>query len=406
MDKRVLFVLGGLAMGGVETYIVRLADALVKIGCRVDVYLLSNNYNERLMSELSEKAEVSIFERASFLGASSWVNAFLPVKARTTDTEYDVVHVVDLLMLGFVFLNKDRIHFKALSIGIYHSLELSWWRGRDVYFRRKLIELYDQNIHLTLFPNESVAEFAGQLADVTTKKLKLLPLGVRLFKYSGSSPLKESKRIVSVGRLVDFKVYNQHMIRQLAAVREFGGFEYYIYGEGPEKGALKKLASDSGVSQYVHFMGQVDYDDLPQVLNGAFCFIGSGTTIIEASAAGVPSIVGIESIETPDTCGFFSEMVGYSYNEASATTNRISFSTALEWLNGLTGAAYDNVSKAHRNKAAEFDLNNTSLDFIALSNETPDFNFTFNRWKAMLSFFISIARFGPSALKNRFDNKS
>lgn len=406
MDKRVLFVLGGLAMGGVETYIVRLADALVKKGCRVDVYILSNNYNERLMSELSAKAEVSIFEKASFLGASSWVNAFLPVKTGATDTEYDVVHVVDLLMLGFVFLNRETIHFKALSIGIYHSLELSWWRDRNVYFRRKLIELYDRNIHLTLFPNESTADFASQLAGVSAEKLKLLPLGISLSKYSDSSPLKESKRIVSVGRLVDFKVYNQHMIRQLATVREFGDFEYYIYGEGPEKDALSKLANDNGVSSYVHFMGQVDYDDLPQVLNGAFCFIGSGTTIIEASAAGIPSIVGIESIETPDTCGFFSEVDGYSYNEVSATTNRISFSTALEWLNGLTDCAYDNLSNAHRKKAAEFDLKNTSLDFLELSNESPDFNFSYNRWKAMFSFFISIIRFGPSALKNRFDNKS
>lgn len=403
LGKHVLFILGGLAMGGVETYIVRLAKELTRIGCSVELLILSNKFDQRLMSEISEYTTVTSLESAKFLTASSWVNAFLPVRGKITKKEYDVVHVVDLLMLGFLFLNKDIISYKALSIGIYHALEVSWWRDRNVYFRRKLTELYDRNITLTLFPSESVAKLTGDLVGVVSDKLDILPLGVDLSKYNKCTPSRVSRKIISVGRLVGFKIYNRHIISQLRLIRELGDFEYYIYGVGPENESLQNFAQESGVSDYVHFMGQVEYEDLPRVLNDAFCFVGSGTTIIEASAAGIPSVVGIESIKTPNTCGFFSDVVGYSYNEESATSKRITFYEALEWLNGLREDAYNELSLKHRKKAMEFDLRNTASEFLSMSCKRPDFHFSINRWRALFSFSLSIIRFGPRALKSRFD---
>lgn len=406
LGRRILFVLGGLAMGGVETYIVRLAKELTLIGCSVELLILSNKFDPRLMSEISRYTTVTVLENAKFLTASSWVNAFLPVHGKIAKTEYDIVHVVDLLTLGFIFLNKDIIKFKALSIGIYHALEVSWWRDRNTYFRRKLIELYDRNITLTLFPSESVAKWAGDLVGVASEKLDILPLGVDLSKYDKCTPSRSSRKIVSVGRLVGFKIYNRHMISQLSLIRRLDDFEYYIYGEGPEKESLQNLARECGISDYVHFMGQVEYEDLSRVLSDVFCFIGSGTTIIEASAAGIPSIVGIESIKTPCTCGFFSDVAGYSYNEESATSKRITFYEALVWLNGLTEVAYNESSLNHRKKAMEFDLRNTASEFLSMSCKRPDFNFSFDRWRALISFSLSIIRFGPRALKSRFDKTS
>lgn len=401
MRKRVLFVLGGLGMGGVETYIIRLARELNSKNCEIDILLLSNKYNPQLLTEVRQYANVVIFEKFGFLGASSWLNAFIPFKSKIK--EYDIVHVVDLLTLGFVSLNQDVIKFKALSIGIYHSLELVWWRDKKVYFRQKLLELYGQNVSLTLFPSESVAQIASDETGVSLNDLSILPLGIDLSRYTWCIPLVSSKRIVSVGRLADFKSYNRHVISQLGIIRQHGNFEYYIYGDGPEKNRLKDIAAEYGVLEYVHFMGQVDYSDLPRVLNEAFCFVGSGTSLIEASSAGLPSIVGIESIQTPSTCGLFSEISGYSYNEMSATTKRVGIAEVFEGLVGLTEQQYVQLSMMHRLKAKEFDLHQTSTDFLDLSFKTPNFNVSINRWVAVASFFFAILRFGPRALKGRFN---
>lgn len=102
--------------------------------------------------------------------------------------------------------------------------------------------------------------------------------------------------------MVDFKTYNKHIINILDEINHLGyNLEYYIYGDGPERFFLEKLAKTK-----IHFKGSID---LPNILNNAFLFVGSGTSIIEASAGGIPSIIGIESEDRPYTYGLF------SYNE-------------------------------------------------------------------------------------------
>ncbi|MFL1492965.1 glycosyltransferase family 4 protein [Pseudomonas antarctica] len=400
--KSILFVMGGLAIGGVETYVVRLSKYLSQAGYTVTVTLLSSKYDAGLFSELSRYARVNVVEHVPFFAASSWINALLP--AKKDPLVYDIVHVVDVLTLAYVFLNKARLKFTFLSIGVYHSMEISWWRERNIYFRKKMLELYDRNVQLTLFPNERTAEMAAAFAKVDVGTLDVLPLGISFENYSDRQPLQSSLRIVSVGRLVDFKVYNKHVITQLSGLRKRANFEYFIYGDGPEHAALVSLAQACGVSEYVHFMGEVEYAELPGLFDGAFCFVGSGTTIIEAAAAGVPSVVGIESIELPLTCGLFSDISGYSYNEESATTVRMGILETLEMLHDMSPEQYSDVSVNHRQKAKMFDIVETSKRFVELSNRAPVFDGSMNRWVAMLSFFKSVIVQGPKALKSRFDS--
>ena len=402
MSKSVLFVLGGFIIGGVETYVTRLSKELSKNGCVLTIIILSNKYNSKLIEEISKYAKIIIFENFSFLSASSWLNAYIPFKDELI--KYDLVHVVDHLTLGFIYLNQNVIKFDALSIGIYHSRELDWWEDKNIYFRRKLLELYRKNISLTLFPNENTAQIASRQTRVPMDDLDILPLGIELTKYASCNPSFDSKRIVSVGRLADFKVYNKHIISELNNIRKFGEYEYYIYGIGAELVNLQKLAKEHNVKEYVHFMGQVDYKELPNVLNNAFCFVGSGTVLIEASAAGIPSIVGIESIKTPHTCGFFSEIIGYSYNEMTATNIRIAINDVFKNLVALNLEQYLKLSEQHRTKAYEFDLQSTAIKFLDLSSKQPDFNISVNRWISISSFIFAILRFGSSSFKGRHNH--
>jgi 1,2-diacylglycerol 3-alpha-glucosyltransferase len=394
--------MGGLSMGGVETYVVRLATELQKQGHTVTVILLSSKHDNLLFQKLSSVATVHVVEYFPFFGASSWLNALVPASARS-HTHFDVVHVVDLLTLAYMYFQRKKYSFGALSIGIYHSREIVWWRDRNIYFRKKMLELYDQNVKLTLFPNESTAEIAATYKALDNSEVALLPLGVSLENYRKCYPGKLSLKLLSVGRLVDFKVYNRHVISILSSLRLLDDFQYFIYGDGPERKALEDYSVQCGVAQFVHFMGEVKYTDLPEIFNDAFCIIGSGTTLIEASAAGVPSIVGIESISTPHTCGFFSEIDGYSYNEASATTRRVPIAECIEMLYRMDASQYNALSDAHRAKAAQFNIEDTTSKFIDLTTCYPNFEIRFSRCRAILSFVCSVIKLGPKALKSRFD---
>lgn len=400
--SRVLLVLGGLCIGGVETYVVRLAKELNLQGHHVDVVLLSRKADTELLLKLSENAEIFVHENFSFLSSSSWINSFIPFNA-LAGRFYDVAHVVDIMTLGFIYFNKHTINFSSLSIGIYHSKEISWWRGRACYFRERLLELYDANVDLTLFPSESLALMASRFTGIPTAGFSILPLGVELDAYRTIAPSKNSLKLISVGRLVDFKTYTKNLILSLRDLRKISPFEYYIYGDGPERKNLETLALSLGVSDFVHFMGEINYSELRNALDGAFCFIGSGTTIIEASAAGIPSVVGIESMEHPLTCGFFADVDGYSYNEKEATTSRIKIADVLRGLHEMSSDEYMACSNQHRAKASQFDIKKTTGDFISLAKIHPRFSIKINRWASLFSFFISLVKFGPSALRSRFD---
>ena len=115
-------------------------------------------------------------------------------------------------------------------------------------------------------------------------------------------------------------------------------------------------------------------------------------------------MVGIESIELPLTCGLFSDVSGYSYNEESATTVRMGIRETIEVLHNMSPEQYREVSDKHRQKAKIFDIVETSQKFIALSNRTPVFDVSMNRWIAILSFIKSVIVQGPKALKSRFDS--
>lgn len=395
--KSVLFVLGALGMGGVETYIVRMSRELAAQGGRVEILLLSKKIDDGLRRGLEGVANITVFEKYPYLTASSWLNGMSLLDRQMGP--YDIVHVVDLLTLGFVYFNRDRIRFDFLSIGIYHSAEFEWWRERGVYFRDCHLNIFERNIDLNLFPNEVAAQLAGCKIDQGA----VLPLGVDLEKYRDVRPGFLSKKIVSVGRLVAFKKYNRHVISSLAELRSSGDYQYFVYGNGPELGALRRLAEYHGVARFVHFEGSVDYHMLPEIFNGSFCFVGSGTSIIEASASGVPAVVGIESLDDPVTCGYFSDLVGYSYNEAVATDVRLPIVEVIKSLSCLSEDDYKALSGRHREKAANFDIKMTSKLFVELSGKAPDFSMNFSRRRSLISFFGALLRFGPTALKKRFD---
>lgn len=400
MSKKILFVIGGLQIGGVETYIVRLSKVLHEQGHKVHVIILSNKYEEALLGDLNKCASVNIIENVPSFPASSWINGQLHLKA--SFGEFDIAHTVDMLTLWFLFINKDKIKFNHLSTGIYHSAELNWWMEKGAYFRNMHITLFKQNLGATLFPSESIVQAAEQAYKTSLTKAKILPLGINLSRYTNCNGSKKTHRIISIGRLVNFKTYNRHVISLLPQLRQFGDYEYHIYGSGPELNNLQKLARDHRVFEYVHFKGETSYESLPEILNGSFCFVGSGTSIIEASAAGIPSIIGIESSQTPYSSGFFCEITGYSYNESYASANRVNYFNLLKELHDLTDDQFNQLCARHKEKARQFDISVTSKQFISLSDSQPRFDLIVQQWRCIPSFLWSILRFGPKALKGRF----
>lgn len=394
MKKHLLFIVGTLNLGGIETYISRLSKHL-STDLRISVLILSKKYSKNLIDEVNKYSVIyylNDYINFPFVNKLNLltINLIFARKQEYADLykkigEINFIHSVDsfcnIVGLEFLELNKSII----FTTGVYHSQEYIW--DTNHYFRKVQKDFFsilpDKNIlHCN---TESIIQLNRNLKDSN-----VIPILIELLRYKDIYPNQRSNKIVSIGRLVDFKTYNKHIINILDEINHLGyNLEYYIYGDGPERFFLEKLAKTK--KSKIHFKGSIEYNDLPNILNNAFLFVGSGTSIIEASAGGIPSIIGIESEDRPYTYGLFSELEGFSYNENNLHLEKKEIKDLIINVLEKNDAEYSDISLNHRKKANEFSISGNKIKVINFFTKGEFFSYSFNNLKYKLSLFNWLA---------------
>ena len=119
----------------------------------------------------------------------------------------------------------------------------------------------------------------------------IIPLPINYHAPLWKPTKNSSIRIVSVGRLVDFKAYNLGAAPVIRACLDRGiDVTWDIYGYGPQEPEIRRLAVESGVERNLQLMGKLDYDKFSTTVADYDLFVGMGTAVIEAAMVGVPSI--------------------------------------------------------------------------------------------------------------------
>lgn len=112
--------------------------------------------------------------------------------------------------------------------------------------------------------------------------------------YSVGSNIERSKKISAMGRLSDQKDYPT-LLKAFKLVREKNpDFILEIYGDGPDKADLEKLAKDLGIDEQVRFIGACP--DALLKLADSSCYVmssifeGMPNALMEAMAVGLPCV--------------------------------------------------------------------------------------------------------------------
>src|SRR2546426_3185868 len=136
--------------------------------------------------------------------------------------------------------------------------------------------------------------------------MSILPVTVdgEAFRRVGPGRTAEGPTILTVARL-DARERSKGVDRVIAQIpalrRRFPGLAYVIGGSGDDVPRLSALAEQLGVSDAVHFVGEVPDEELSARLSAADVFVmpsrkeGFGIVFIEAMACGTPVIAcGLE----------------------------------------------------------------------------------------------------------------
>lgn len=371
-----IFIANALPVNGGTTFLIRACRELHRRGQKIMVLVMFPIVDEKLREELERYALVCdlrdyLWDGGSLLRAQ--LMTFSPVRwhdlVNTLKPFGTTIHVMGVFGLLFAARLARRISGIRVTVGVYHQNEYLF-EAKNTYFvstfRKYFLSVPAS--HFLFFNQANVINYS-QFFGTDFSAGTIAPIGIDIAaELESNLPQQVYGKLVSVGNLVNFKTYNGHMIRIVAALATaYPALHYDIYGSGAEENDLVALAESLGIKDRINFFGPMPYKDFSNNVAQGMLFIGSGTAVIEAAALRIPAMIGIESIKQPETYGFLSDIQGYSYNEYLPDVPRVSMQGLLERILSEPVFAND-VANACREKAKEFSIESTINSVIKLND--------------------------------------
>jgi glycosyltransferase involved in cell wall biosynthesis len=386
MVNRMLFIYSELAIGGIQTFFVRMAKSRYLAGEKTRFLLTQDQAasDSGLLEEAKKYADVYFLEDIVSLPASiskripQSLLLMMPLKKEKIEAllgGIQHVHTANSIF-GFFYLRMaELLKLEAkLSFGVYHAREYIWdLDGYTPFYQMTNKKLFAKKLKSQIFFNEGVLKHYQETTKMDLAQANLFPIGV-IEALPAVSPLENKKRnghfrIGSVGRLVGFKSYNLWMIDLIKILSDQGyDVMYVIYGKGPLEDEMRRKIQDLKIEDIVELRGNIPTEDIGIALDELDLFVGSGTSIVEASARGIPSIVGIESLRQPFSYGFFSEIPGFTYNEDGLYPKHSVLGSIIKLIN-LPNADLINLKVQHVLKARIFDMQTCADNFSRIDPE-------------------------------------
>lgn len=400
-----LFIHGVLLLGGIETFYLRMAKERSLKGLKTTVLLVKPEKfsNPKLLNEMRTYADVYFLNDLFYTIEQLEPNFILILPPKYEKIQKLLKDVNQIHSAGgiFAFISLRLLEIAnkriPITVGIYHSQEYLWG-GQSVPYYIKT----ERDFLFNYLPKESILFFSEGTRDLYMKRLNLnfnksqtFRLGVIDKQEIELNYISNKKlKIITVGRLVEFKSYNIFMLYIIKDLIIKGyDIEFDVYGTGPLFNTMTEIIRELSLESTVNMHGSLDYNRFNDVVSRADIFIGSGTAIIQAASLGVPSIIGIENIKSAETYGYFSDVYKYEYN---ILDNQLDLVSVLDLIEDFINMSEDeklNLKKKHIDSIDDF--TNTSCE-EALSKlediDMPVETYKYNRVLYEVSKFINLVR--------------
>lgn len=307
-QQKVLLVTNDLGprAGGIETFVLGLIEGLPK-NC-LTIYTSSQKGDQAFDQQLLQKyGAVVIRDRARILLPTPRVigrSAKILKESGAKNIWFGAAAPLGLMA------GKLRAAGATNIVALSHGHEV-WWAKIPMLkgLLKKIITEVDYLGYLGEFTKSQIIKVSGE-----SKKFVQIAPGIDTNHFTPRPPRKDliekyrldgRQVIVSVGRLVHRKGQDE-LVKALPKILErFPDAILLLVGEGPIKHMLFNSAKQLGVLPKVVFAGRVSHDELPDYISLGQVFAmpvrsrfsgleveGLGIVYLEASACGLPIIVG------------------------------------------------------------------------------------------------------------------
>ena len=223
-------------------------------------------------------------------------------------------------------------------------------------------------------------------------KNQTFPLGIEIENINQHYGDYSSRRIVCIGRLVDFKTYNESIIINFKKLLEKDPrFVCDIYGFGVEEKRLKELVIELELTEVIRFKGKLNVDDIPTVLSGAFVSMGGGIINIQSSSLGIPSIVCVDSNPNFTSPGYYADVLKDYYLDLSLYSDKelYNITDIIDQLLSKDFSEYEVLCERHVSRTEKLNIKQNYKDFLGILSEPKTINYEFNVMYYAWSFMLN-----------------
>lgn len=321
-------------LGGGETLIVRLAEYLEKENYDFKVFYKKGSYieNDLFRIGISKGYLCPIESKTDYYYLVKKDRDNLREEICSYIRDIDDVCLVSLCardLYTLVDIAKDNPKFRLAHLVLHNQDNLyvcqsifdkivlkfkgerRFSRRNHIAFNRALFNtICEQSIVIP--QSELQAELLKEEFDISTEKEKVVPLPSCDFSKFEYVATKNNKKIIWIGRIVDFKL--PALISILHFVSRHNEYSLTVVGDG-EVDYVKNYLNDNGISEEnISFVGKVSYGDLEAVIKQHSIGYAMGTSIIEIGKYGLPVIMALGS---PDFKLFDKDICGGLYSHQS-----------------------------------------------------------------------------------------
>lgn len=358
--RKFLIFYPALGLGGVETYLLRKVRWLADNGFSIFLIL---QWRAKLDSSLDPMVRVH-YMKPGFFPVSEAFN--IGVKLTADDT----VFCPDPPSLMFAYRYAAALAGCRLLLGVYHPRILRINETDPLPQKFARYAVYKTVLENSfVFMNESCLIYFEKEFNKPFPLDSIVPVGI--FDQGRRSTKGIKNKIVSVGRLTDFKKYNISMVNVVKELVDDGfDVSWHVYGDGALRSEMEVLISRFGLQKYIFLHGEIDYSRFVAVVDEARIFVGMGTALVEAGLRGVPTVVALDN-EYRKTYGFMYNLDGYDVGEKGIKIPEFDIGDSIRKLLVMSDGDYQAEENKTREHCLRFSMDNSCKLFIKRSTDAP-----------------------------------
>jgi hypothetical protein len=244
--------------------------------------------------------------------------------------------------------------------GVLHPR--AWFMDTERADRVKLNQIvasavgYDQ----FFFMNEECRSEHQKRWRVNLSECPIIPVAVPAWDRTWNKTAGKRLKVVSVGRLVDFKQYNVGIPAIVRQALDIGiPIDWDIYGTGPLHDEVAEQITSHSVSAEVRLNGHLPYSDFATTVLGYDVFVGLGTAALEAAMLGIP-VVTATDMERFKSYGYLDELPFANLGERQGAPPPAYILDLLQQVHVLDAAGRQELSSRMHDVAKRYSVSDVA----------------------------------------------